>query len=585
MGMGYLDANQLRWLGLALALLSWTLTAQSASQSPNTAIGQAIAPVPVGNTSSPLPEGWHKGAFAEIFVRGYRDSNGDGIGDLRGLIQSLDYLQALGVRGLWLMPISPSQDRDHGYAVSDYRQIEPAYGTLDDFDELLRQAHARGIGVIIDYVINHSAASNALFIESARSSDSPLRNWYVWKNPGPTGWSIYDRNPWEATANGSYLAQFNKIMPDFNMLEPAVVSFHKDNLRFWLNRGVDGFRFDAVPHLVEHGPDAWYDQPEDHGLMGQFRAVVDGYAHRYVVCEATGNMHKYASADVCGSAFAIWRAGDIVGAARGELKNIRRVADYFLGAPQQMATMISNHDSFAGDRLWDQLKGDVAGQRLAAAGYLLQPGTPFIFYGEEIGMAAAPGLNGDPKLRIPMSWTADTPGAGFSTAIPFRPLSANAAIQNVAAEQARGDGILAWYRALLSLRNAYPSLSRGSYDAPSVQGKAIAFRRSFQNETTLVLINYGDKPARFKLRGLGAKPWKPLFPNADGDAWTADAKGGKGLELPARSVQVWIESVRRSAAEQEPDRIRKLATPGCFIVAGADTHHGSQGDASALAAQ
>lgn len=540
--MGYHHKNLLRRLGLALALLFWALAAQSATQSRDLAVGQAIAPVAVGNTASALPEGWHKGAFAEIFVRGYRDSNGDGIGDLRGLIQSLDYLQALGVRGIWLMPISSSQDRDHGYAVSDYRQIEPAYGTLADFDELLRQAHARGIGVIIDYVINHSAASNALFIESARSPDSPLRNWYVWKNPGPTGWSIYDRNPWEATPNGSYLAQFNKIMPDFNLLEPAVVAFHKDNLRFWLNRGVDGFRFDAVPHLVEHGPDAWYDQIEDYGLMDQFRAVVDGYSNRYVVCEATGNMHKYAAPEVCGSAFAIWRARDIVGAARGELQAIRRVADYFLGAPAQMATMISNHDSYAGDRLWNQLDGNLVQQRLAAAGYLLQPGTPFIFYGEEIGMAAAPGLKGDPKLRIPMSWTADSPAAGFSSAKPFRPVAANASTQNVAAEQARSDGILAWYRSLLALRNTYPSLSLGSYEAPSVQGKAIAFRRHFEGETALVLINYGDKPSRFKLRGLGSKAWKPVFPTVGGDAWTADDKGRHRIELPAQSVQVWLES-------------------------------------------
>ena len=538
--------NLVRRLGLAVVLLSGALAAHAATQSLTPSVQQAVAPVPVGNTASTLPEAWHKGAFAEIFVRGYRDSNGDGIGDLRGLIQSLDYLEALGVRGIWLMPVNPSQDSDHGYAVSDYRDIEPAYGTLADFDELLREAHARGIGVIIDYLINHSAANNPVFLESARSPDSPLRKWYVWENPGPAGWIIFGRNPWEATAHGSYLAQFNKNMPDFNLREPAAIAFHKDNLRFWLNRGVDGFRFDAVPHLVEHGPDAWYDQPEDYGLMNQFRAVVDGYANRYVVCEATGNMHKYAAADVCGSAFALWRAGDIVGAARGEGKSIRRVADYFLGAPQQMATMISNHDAFAGDRLWDQLKGDVTRQRLAAAGYLLQPGTPFIFYGEEIGMAAAAELKHDPKLRIPMSWTADAKTAGFSTVTPFRPLSANASTQNVAAEQARSDGILAWYRALLSLRNHYPSLSRGSYDAPSVQGKAIAFRRHFNGETTLVLINYGDKAARFKLRDLGAKRWKPVFPRAEGSAWSADTQGRHRLVLPAQSVQVWIESASGS---------------------------------------
>lgn len=540
--MAHPNLDLARRLVLALALLLWTLAAAAATPALDPALQRAVAPVPVGNTTSDLPEGWHKGAFAEIFVRGYRDSNGDGIGDLRGLTQSLDYLKELGVRGIWLMPISPSQDRDHGYAVSDYRDVEPAYGTLADFDELLREAHARGIGVIIDYVINHSAANHVLFTESARAPDSPLRNWYVWNSPAPTGWSIFDRNPWEATPNGAYFAQFSKNMPDFNLLEPAVIAFHKDNLRFWLNRGVDGFRFDAVPHLVEHGPDAWYDQVEDHGLMGQFRRVVEGYDHRYVVCEATGNMHKYAAEEVCGSAFAIWRARDIINATKGQGEAIRHVADYFLGAPQQMATMVSNHDGFAGDRLWNQLDGDLARQRLAAASYLLQPGTPFIFYGEEIGMAAAPGLDGDPKLRIPMSWTADATSAGFSTVKPFRPIAANAATQNVAAEQARSDGILAWYKSLLALRNQYPSLSRGSYDAPSVQGKAIAFRRHFGGETTLVLINYGDKPKSFKLRGLGKAPWKPIFPNATVDVWSPDGKGRHALSLPGQSVQVWIES-------------------------------------------
>lgn len=544
--MATLIASAGRSLLVSLALLPWTAHADAPAAlagpglSPD--LQQALAPVPVANTASTLPDGWHKGAFAEIFVRGYRDSNGDGIGDLRGLTQSLDYLKALGVRGLWLMPISPSQDRDHGYSVSDYRGIEPAYGTLADFDDLLREAHARGIGIIIDYVINHSAANNPVFIESASIPDSPIRNWYVWKNPAPKGWSIFEHNPWHATPNGAYFAQFSKDMPDFNLLEPAVVAFHKDNLRFWLNRGVDGFRFDAVPHLVEHGPDAWYDQAEDYGLMSQFRSVVDGYEHRYVVCEATGNMHKYAAADVCGSAFAIWRARDIINATRGQREAIAHVADYFLGAPQQMATMISNHDGFAGDRLWNQLDGNLARQRLAAAGYLLQPGTPFIFYGEEIGMAAAPGLEGDPKLRIPMSWTADAANAGFSTSKPFRAISANASTQNVAAEQARSDGLLSWYRSLLALRNAHPSLSRGSYYAPSVQGKAIAFRRNFNGETALVLINYGDKAKRFTLRGLGARPWKPVFPSATGKAWTADGKGRHRIELPAQSVLVWMES-------------------------------------------
>ena len=496
----------------------------------------AVAPVPVGDTRSALPEGWQHGAFVEIYVRGYRDSNGDGIGDLRGLIQSLDYLKDLGVRGIWLMPVTASQDHDHGYAVSDFRNIEPAYGTLADFDELLRQAHARGIGVIVDYVINHSAASNAVFVESARAPDSPLRNWFLWQDPAPAGWEIFGRNPWESSANGSYFAQFSRNMPDFNMLEPQVVRFHEDNLRFWLNRGVDGFRFDAVPHLVEHGPQAWYDQLEDHALMARFRAVVDAYAQRYVVCEATGNEQLYGSPEVCGGAFAIWQAPKPAKATLGERQAIRSIADYYLGAKPVMAMMVSNHDRFAGQRLWDQVGGDAYRYRLAAASYLLMPGTPFIFYGEEIGMAGAPGIEGDGQLRIPFSWNATAPAAGFSTVTPFRPNGANWPTQNAEAERTRADGLLAWYRQLLALRNRYPSIARGSYEAPSVQGRALAYQRRSGAEVTVVAINYGKAPQRFKFKQLQTGAWEAVLGTL---ALSADAKGRAQVELPPQSVQVW----------------------------------------------
>ena len=502
----------------------------------------AIAPVAAADTRSALPEGWQHGAFAEIYVRGYRDSDGDGIGDLRGLTQSLDYLRDLGVRGLWLMPVTASQDHDHGYAVSDFRAIEPAYGTLADFDELLRQAHARGIGVIVDYVINHSAASNAVFVESARAPDSPLRNWFVWQDPAPAGWEIFGRNPWEKTASGTYFAQFSRNMPDFNMLEPAVVRFHEDNLRFWLNRGVDGFRFDAVPHLVEHGPQAWYDQVEDHALMARFRAVVDGYSQRYIVCEATGNEKTYGSPEVCGGAFAIWQAPMPAKASLGDKKAIRSIADYYLGAQPVMAMMVSNHDKFAGLRMWDQVAGDAARYRLAAASYLLMPGTPFIFYGEEIGMAGATGIEGDGQLRIPFSWNATAPAAGFSTVVPFRPNSANWQTQNVELESARSDGLLAWYRQLLALRNGYPSIARGSYEAPTVQGQALAYQRRWQEELTLVAINYGKSPQPLKLKRMAAGRWEPVL---GASSLEVDAKGRAALELPPQSVQVWRWSARR----------------------------------------
>src|SRR5688500_11442400 len=205
------------WLYVGLATLAFLVANQARA---------AEAPA-----ASPLPADWHRGAFAAIYVRGYRDSDGDGVGDLRGLTASLDYLHDLGVRGLWLMPVARSQDRDHGYAVADYRAIEPDYGTLADFDELLRQAHARGMGVIIDYVLNHSAAEHPAFVASRDPAD-PHRGWYVWRDPAPTGWRVMGKDPWNPTARGAYLAQFSPTMPDFDFTHPQVARFHADNLRF-----------------------------------------------------------------------------------------------------------------------------------------------------------------------------------------------------------------------------------------------------------------------------------------------------------------------------------------------------------------
>ena len=160
------------------------------SATPNRDLGAITSPVAPKDPGSRLPADWYKGAFIEIFVRGFKDSDGDGIGDLRGVTQSLDYLQDLGVKGIWLMPVTRSLDRDHGYAVTDYRNIETDYGNLADFDELLEQAHARGIGVIMDYVINHSASTHPLFVNSAASRSSAYRHWYLWEDTPPTGWDI-----------------------------------------------------------------------------------------------------------------------------------------------------------------------------------------------------------------------------------------------------------------------------------------------------------------------------------------------------------------------------------------------------------
>jgi glycosidase len=512
-----------------VSLLAWGLLALAAIA---LVVSRSAGAAPVAAAPS-LPEGWHHGAFAEIYVRGYRDSDGDGIGDLRGLIASLDYLQALGVRGLWLMPVTRSQDHDHGYAVADYRDIEPAYGTLADFDELLRQAHARGIGVIVDYVLNHSAAEHPAFVAS-RDPSSPYRSWYVWRDVAPPGWEIFGKDPWNRTPTGAYLSQFSPTMPDFDFAEPAVLRFHEDNLRFWLDRGVDGFRFDAVTHLVEHGPQAWRDQPESRAIVARMHAVIASYPNRYTVCEATHGMADFARDDVCGAAFGLEQAGVILAAARGNRDAIRKAARYPARAPANLASLLSNHDAFAGQRVWDQLGGDVARYKLAAATYLLQPATPFVLYGEEIGLAGAPALDGDRKLRIPMSWTGDAATAGFTTGTPFRALAGNVATHNVAAEMADPDSLLAFYRAMLALRNARPSIARGTYVAPFVRGQLMGFQRVVGTERTLVLINHGDEEAAVPRRWLKKHSHVVLFP-----ALAEETSEFRVDRVPARSVRVY----------------------------------------------
>jgi glycosidase len=501
--------------------------------------GVDTGPVTLAHRSNPLPDGWEHGAFMEVFVRGYQDSDGDGIGDLRGLTKRLDYLQALGIKGLWLMPVTASADHDHGYGVTDYRAIEPAYGTLADFDELVRQAHARGIGIVVDYVINHSARTNPLFTQSASSRTNPWRDWYVWQDTAPTGWDIFDHDPWTTTPTGAYFAQFGSDMPDFDLRNPAVVAYHFDSLRFWLNHGVDGFRFDAVGHLFENGPKAWSLQPENYAFMGRLRHELDVDRKHFVVCESPGDPIGFAAPDACGSSFAFVHSGDLVKAARGDEAAIRAVADYFVTAPQTMATMVSNHDSFGGPRLWDALGGDVARIRLAAASYLLQPGTPFVYYGEELGMAgSAPVQWPDQALRGPMSWT---PEGGFTTGQPYRPASANVAQANAATEQRDPGSLLAFYKAMLHLRNTLPSIARGSYLAPAVEGKVMSFQREAGAERTLVVINYGEAAAFAAISGLPPNArLQRLYPEAEsGIRAVADARGQARIDLAPLSVGVF----------------------------------------------
>ena len=489
---------------------------------------------------SSLADGWQHGAFMEIFVRGYRDSDGDGVGDLRGVTQSLDYLQKLGIKGIWLMPITDSADHDHGYATTDFRHIDPQYGTLADFDTLIKEAHARGIGIIMDYVINHSAAQHPMFESASRGPDHAFRDWFVWQDIAPMGWNIWGKDPWTQTSNGAYFGTFGAHMPDFNFRNPAVIQYHQDSLRYWLNRGLDGYRLDAVPHLIENNARDWNDQPESRQLTGELKNLINAYSKRTTVCEATAKPQDYAKPDLCGSSFAFGHQYELIKAAKGDVKAIEKVAQYFVTAPASMATFLSNHDLFAGKRAWDQFAGNEAQYRLAAASYLLQPGTPFIYYGEEIGLAGALGLFADGPLRSPMSWTSEPQGGGFTTGKPFRPIAPNSQHFNASAQQKNARSLWSFYQAMLQLRNGLPSISRGSYEAPFVQGQLMGFQRTSGSETSLVLVNYGKSAARTTVHQLPPESTlKQAFPHTRKRLNTTP-QGTFSVTMAPQSVTVWV---------------------------------------------
>lgn len=534
---------------LQLCTLALGLSAATALAQPP----QSLQAVSAQAAPSALPDGWWHGAFMEIFVRAYQDSDGDGIGDLRGLTQRLDYLHDLGVKGLWLMPITASADHDHGYAVSDFRAVEPAYGSLADLQTLLREAHARGIGVIIDYVLNHSAAAHPIFQASATQGDGPWRDWYVWREATQQAdlkaWDIWGQNPWYRYSDqddARYFATFGAAMPDFNLRNPEVVAFHEQSLQHWLALGVDGFRLDAVPHLIENNARDWNDQPESRALTARFVRGIRKAAGRHVVCEATAAPLDYADPALCGSAFVFEQSARLLQAAKGDHAAIKALAAFWRKAPPGVATMLSNHDIFAGQRAWDQFGGDGAAYRLAAASYLLGPGTPFIYYGEEIGQAGVAGLPGDEPLRAPMSWAAPGDQPGFSSATPFRPMAPNAGTHNVALAEADPNSLLQHYRSLLRLRNALPELASGRSEGVWSAGQLLGLTRVLGERRSLLLFNYGQQGLRRELRGLppGSR-WTSRHPE-QGQVLRADSRGRLRLPLPAQSVQVWeLQANRR----------------------------------------
>lgn len=430
---------------------------------------------------------WRQAVFYEIFVRSFNDTNADGIGDFNGITQKLDYLRSLGVTAIWLMPIHPSPSY-HGYDVLDYYSVNPQYGTMDDFKNLLTQAHSRDIRIIIDLVINHTSSQHPWFVDAASSPTSPYRDWYVWSDTS-------QGNKWTQTPNGYYYAYFWEGMPDLNYNNRAVTAEAQKMSDYWLNDiGVDGFRIDAAKHLIEKGP-VLENTAETHTWFKAYNSFIDTTApEAYVVGEVAGGGGLLAKSysNQLKQIFNFELANAIINSVAGGAKsslfsgytfalNDKPDGDY--------AIFLTNHDQ---NRANSVFKANDEKARVAAVLLFTAPGTPFLYYGEEIGML---GQKPDEDIRLPMQWSADPTTAGFTTATPWRAPHASTPTRNVAAQEADPSSLLNQYRALSSLRRQYKALQTGSVTLLETSSPYVfAMLRQQGSERLLVIVNLSADP-------------------------------------------------------------------------------------------
>jgi alpha-amylase len=446
---------------------------------------------------------WRDGVCYEIFVRSFADSDGDGIGDLRGLTARLDYVNDgkpnsaadLGANCIWLMPISRSMSY-HGYDVVDYYHVNPQYGTDEDFRQLVREAHRRGIRVIVDLVPNHSASENPYFRSALQGPSSPYRDWYRWSatkpaQPGPWGQQAWHKSP---VRDEYYYGVFWHEMPDLNYQTPAVLNEMKNVTRHWLtDMGADGFRFDAIPYLVEEGNQLKHTRGT-HDVLRQLGAAIrsvapssftigemaDGSA-RILASYYPDQLDAYFAFDVAAGTLEAARTG----AAAPFLKAVREADSLFPAG--RWSPFLTNHDQ---PRVMTVLGGDRARARVAASAMLMLPGLPFVYYGEEIGMS---GTKPDEQIRTPMQWSGER-GGGFTTGTPWESPQPDWALTNVQAQESDAGSLLNHYRRLIHLRNAHSALGSGDLAVGSASDSAVAiFVRRSPGETLLIAVNFGAR--------------------------------------------------------------------------------------------
>jgi alpha-glucosidase len=493
------------------------------------------------------PRWWDGAVFYEIYPRSFQDTNGDGVGDLNGITSRLDYLAELGVDALWITPFYPSPQVDFGYDVSDYEAVDPQFGTLADFDRLVVEAHRRGMRIVTDLVLNHTSDRHRFFQDSRSSRASPRRDWYVWRDPrpgggppnnwnsgfGPTAWTL------DPKTGQYYYHYFYPEQPDLNWREPAVEQAMFHSVRFWLDRGVDGFRLDAInwlfedpqlrdnpllPELrpgsaTEHEQELKYnrDLPGTHDVLRRLRRLSDEYRGERVLIGEVWVPTMEELARYYGPAgdelqlpfnfFFTQVKGLSAAAFRAEVGKAERSLE---GRPTTW--VLSNHDLVrAYDRYRARRHGDAIAKLLAAMLLTLR-GSPFIYYGEEIGMVTTeprtlaevrdpvgrrywPGNKGRDGERTPMQWDGG-PQAGFTTGTPWLPVPPSAATHNVAAESADPDSQLNFYKRLVKLRRRSPALLHGDYAPLGDDPQVFAYRRSLPGETMVVALNMSARPAR-----------------------------------------------------------------------------------------
>ncbi|MGZ8375643.1 MAG: alpha-amylase family glycosyl hydrolase [Gemmatirosa sp.] len=462
------------------------------------------APVPASRAA------WTRGAVCyEVFVRSFQDSDGDGIGDLAGLIQRLDYIndgsdatqRDLGARCIWLMPVAASPSY-HGYDVTDHYRVEPDYGTNADFRRLVAEAHRRGIRVLVDMVLNHASSEHPHFVEALRDTLSPYRAWFRFSPTrpdvkGPWGQEVWHKSP---VRDEWYYGVFWSGMPDLNYAAPPVRAEAERIARFWLDSmGVDGFRLDAIPYLVEDGS-RLHHTPATHAVLRDYAAAVrrtkrDAFTIGEV-WDSTGAMLPYYP-DQLDAHFAFEVADGIIaavktGSAKGLLPPVLRLQRAL--PADRWAPFLRNHDQ---PRTRTELGGDpstsMARARLASALMLTMPGVPFVYYGEEIGMV---GNKPDERLRTPMHWNREA-STGFTRGKPWQPLQDDSLVANVAAQDGDPRSILSLHRRLIHLRARHAALGTGELLPLTTSTDTVAaYVRRAGNRAVLVVANLGAMPAR-----------------------------------------------------------------------------------------